>query len=209
MATIGPTTTGRTITGPATTGRTLTGPTSTHLTTAGPATGLTLTGPATTDLTLTGPTTTDLTTAGPATADLTTPAFTTSDLTTSGRSVTAPTSPHQQQHPCRDQAHDRHPACPHRWGVQHQCRRRPGGERRWNESEVRRSFLTRAGSTQPAPGRGVNGGAGGGEIGCAVGCADFAPHGRTRFRRSANRRSPMPLTSRSSSTERKPPCWAR
>lgn len=117
----------------------------------------------------------------------------------------APASPHHQQHACHKQTDNRRRDRPPLRGAQHQCRSRPGGECGWDESKVRRSFLTGVGGTESAAGRGVDGSAGGRE----VGCTHIVGHGRTRFRRSAKRRSPMPLTSRSSSTERKPPCWVR
>ncbi|GGO80796.1 hypothetical protein GCM10012280_03550 [Wenjunlia tyrosinilytica] len=106
----------------------------------------------------------------------------------------------------------------------------PRGGRRESQSKVGRTTLG-VGSREPA-GRGAGGrGAGGhgttatpGIGGLGVGCVGASGvaarrtgtthlpvvgHGCTRDRRSLKRRLPMPVTSRSWSTEVKPPCWVR
>ncbi|SED38463.1 hypothetical protein SAMN05428938_4764 [Streptomyces sp. KS_5] len=122
-----------------------------------------------------------------------------------------PTPPHQQQHACRNQADHRHTHHPLRRCVQHQRRRGPSSKRRRDQAQVRRPLLTGVGCAEPSAGCGVNGGSGGpgGGYEAVVAVLAVLAHGRTRFRRSAKRRSPMPLTSRNSSTERKPPCRVR
>ena len=82
---------------------------------------------------------------------------------------------------------------------------------------IRALVVPGVGRAQPVAGGGVHGGARRPRAwllrpGCRlrpVHSHHVRVHGRTRSRRSAKRRSPMPLTSRSSSTERKPPCWVR
>lgn len=85
-------------------------------------------------------------------------------------------------------------------GSPRQCegdaRREPGRDGRCHQTQVRRAFLARVRRTPWGDGRRVHRRAGG-------------VHGVTSGLRSENRRSPMPLTSRSCSTDVKPPCRPR
>jgi hypothetical protein len=85
----------------------------------------------------------------------------------------------------------------------------PCGEGGRQESQVGRGLLAGVRGSARGGGRGVDGCALPGPVPGRRPVRPVGRHGRTRVDRSANRRSPMPVTSRSWSTEVKAPCCAR